>query len=101
MNARFLFALSFAALALLPARAAETNTIQLQVDAREIQRRLVHAREEIPAHPGKLALWYPKWIPGTHAPCGPVENIGGLWLETPQGNPIEWHRDGAEPCRIE
>ncbi len=92
---------ALAALVLLPAQAAETNSIKLEVDAREIQRRLVHAREEIPVHPGKLALWYPKWIPGTHAPCGPVENIGGLFLETPDGKPIAWQRDGAEPCRIE
>ncbi len=84
------------------AHAAETApTLRLEVDAREISRQLLHARQEIPAPPGPLALWYPKWIPGTHAPGGPVQNIAGLRLETPEGQPISWRRDEAEPCRIQ
>ncbi len=87
------------AAAAIQVRAA--SDIRLEIDAREISRRLLHAREEIPAHPGKLALWFPKWLPGTHSPGGPIENIGGLYLETPSGQAIEWKRDGAEPCRLE
>ncbi len=83
------------------ARAAETApTLRLEVDAREISRQLLHARQEIPAPPGPLSLWYPKWVPGTHAPGGPVQNIAGLRLETPEGKPIPWRRDEAEPYRI-
>src|SRR5436305_6910663 len=62
------------------AAAEAAPTLRLDVDAREISRKLLHAREEIAAKPGPLALWYPKWIPGTHAPGGPVQNIGGLRL---------------------
>jgi hypothetical protein len=51
--------------------------------------------------PGKLALWYPKWVPGVHSPSGSVQNIAGLRLETPDGKAITWRRDEAEPCRIE
>src|SRR5215510_13180552 len=76
-------------------------TIRLEVDASEISRKLLHAREEIPVRPGHLALWYPKWIPGTHAPGGPIQNIGGLRLETGDGKPISWRRDEAEVFRIE
>ena len=75
--------------------------MRLEVDAREIARKLLHTRQEIPVRPGKLALWYPKWIPGTHAPGGPVQNLGGLRVETRDGKPIAWRRDEAEPYRIE
>ena len=34
--------------------------MRLEVDAREISRKLLHTRQEIPVRPGKLALWYPK-----------------------------------------
>ena len=30
----------------------------------------------------RSAFWYPKWIPGTHAPSGPLDTVGGLRLET-------------------
>ena len=71
----------------------------VEVDARDMPRQLLHARIEIPASPGKLALWYPKWIPGVHAPGGPVQNIGGFRLEGPGGQAIEWERDPVEPYR--
>ena len=61
---------------------AAPPTIVLDVDARELPRRLVHTRMRIPCQPGPLALWYPKWIPGTHAPSGPLDTIGGLRIET-------------------
>jgi hypothetical protein len=70
-----------------------SSTVRLEVDAREISRKLLHAREELPARPGHLVLWYPKWIPGTHSPGGPIQNIGGLRIETPDGKPISWRRD--------
>lgn len=72
----------------------------MEVDAREISRALLHARLEIPATPGELILWYPKWIPGVHAPAGPVQNLAGLRFETPKGAPIPWRRDDEEMCRF-
>ena len=54
-----------------------------------------------PAGPGKLALWYPKWVPGTHAPCGPVQDVAGLRLETPDGKTVPWRRDETEVYRVE
>ncbi|MDQ3623422.1 MAG: hypothetical protein M3463_13180, partial [Verrucomicrobiota bacterium] len=74
--------------------------IHLDVDAREISRALLHARLEIPAAPGELVLWYPKWIPGVHAPAGPVQNLAGLRFETVKGEPIPWRRDEEEMCRF-
>jgi predicted metalloprotease with PDZ domain len=66
------------------------------VDARELPRKLLHAEITIPCEPGKLKLWYPKWIPGTHAPSGPVQNIGGLRFEGPDGSALSWRRDEVE-----
>jgi predicted metalloprotease with PDZ domain len=75
--------------------------MRLEVDAREISRQLLHASLELPARSGPIALWYPKWIPGTHAPGGPVQNIGGLRFETPDGQNIPWQRDDDEPYRLQ
>ena len=83
------------------ARAGEGPALRLEVDARDLPRRLIHSRIEFPCKPGKLALWYPKWVPGTHAPCGPVQDVAGLRLETSQGKSIPWRRDETDPYRVE
>ena len=74
--------------------------ISLDVDAREISRSLLHARLEIPAKPGELVVWYPKWIPGVHAPAGPVQNLAGLRFESAAGETLEWKRDEVEMNRF-
>ena len=83
------------------ARAASGPTLQIEVDARDLPRRLLHTRIVVPCQPGKLGLWYPKWIPGTHAPSGPIQDVAGLRVETPEGKPVPWRRDDAEVYRIE
>ena len=75
-------------------------TLHLEVDARDLPRRLLHTRMRIPCNPGPLTLWYPKWIPGTHAPSGPLDTVGGLRLTTPDGQAIAWHRDEVELYRL-
>lgn len=74
---------------------AEENgpIIQATVDARELSRRLLHTSLKVPCQSGKLRLWYPKWIPGTHGPNGHVEDIGGLRIESANGKAIPWQRD--------
>jgi predicted metalloprotease with PDZ domain len=66
--------------------------IKLDVDATEITRKLVRARLTIPAEPGPLVLYYPKWVPGAHGPGGPIGNVGGLKLSA-AGKAISWRRD--------
>lgn len=88
------------AVLLLASRALAAPEIRVEVDAREISRSLLHARMEIPAVPGELVLWYPKWIPGVHAPGGPVQNLAGLRFETPKGEAVSWVRDEEEPFRF-
>src|SRR5690606_8813808 len=35
-------------------------------------------------------------IPGIHGPRGPIENLTGLRVETPDGTVIPWKRDDAD-----
>lgn len=79
-----------------PALGTDGPTISIEVDARELPRRLIHTTQEIPCKSGPLRLWYPKWIQGAHGPLGRVEDIGGLRVETPDGTLLPWKRDEVE-----
>ncbi len=52
--------------------------ISIALDATDAPRKIFHAHLTIPAAPGTLTLYYPKWIPGEHAPSGPVVDLAGL-----------------------
>jgi predicted metalloprotease with PDZ domain len=69
--------------------------IVLQVDASEAARKIYHAELHIPAAPGPLTLFYPKWIPGDHAPSGPINDLAGLRISA-NGQPLLWKRDSIE-----
>jgi predicted metalloprotease with PDZ domain len=73
---------------------AQTNapSIRISVDASEAPRKIFHAKLTIPASPGTLTLYYPKWIPGEHAPDGPVDDLTGLKF-TGNGQILRWRRD--------
>src|SRR5580698_3231762 len=57
---------------------ASTPNVTISVDATSAPRKIFHATLRIPAAPGDLTLYYPKWIPGEHAPDGPVIDLAGL-----------------------
>ena len=74
---------------------AYPGTIRLLVDATQIERRIFHVHEEIPATAGReLVLLYPEWLPGTHAPWGRnrINKLAGLTI-TANGVPVPWARD--------
>lgn len=75
--------------------ASATAPITVDVDARDIGKRIVHTRLTIPARPGPLTLSYPKWIPGDHGPTGPLNGVVNLQL-TAGGKPLAWKRDPVE-----
>ncbi len=83
------------------AMASVGPTLEIEVDARDLPRRLLHSRIQIPCQPGTLKLWYPKWVPGTHGPYGPVQNVGGLRVQTRDGTSLKWQRDELEPYRVQ
>jgi predicted metalloprotease with PDZ domain len=72
--------------------AATGPTVTLSVDATHAPRKIFHATLTIPAKPGELTLYYPKWIPGEHAPDGPVNDLAGLKF-TANGQTLKWRRD--------
>jgi predicted metalloprotease with PDZ domain len=78
-----------------PLRAADPPPIQLDLDATEAPRKLYKARLVIPARPGHLTLYYPKWIQGEHQPSGPINDLSGLRL-TAAGKPVPWRRDDVD-----
>src|ERR1700734_1781393 len=71
---------------------ATPTTIAISVDATSAPRKIFHAKLKIPASPGELTLYYPKWIPGEHAPDGPVIDLAGLRF-TASGKILKWRRD--------
>src|SRR6201984_3654913 len=79
-------------LLVLPSFAANGPTVTLSVDATEAPRKIFHARLRIPANPGTLTLYYPKWIPGEHAPDGPINDLAGLKFSA-GGQTLKWRRD--------
>jgi predicted metalloprotease with PDZ domain len=71
--------------------------ITLSVDLRDAPRKLLHATEIIPVHPGAMTLAYPKWIGNEHE-FGPIGQQAGLFITGHQdGLPtairIRWERD--------
>ncbi|HZQ22585.1 MAG TPA: M61 family peptidase [Terriglobales bacterium] len=66
--------------------------IAIKVDATDITRRILHAEMTIPANPGALTLYYPKWIPGEHGPTGPIQELTGLHFRA-NGQELKWRRD--------
>src|SRR5690348_5344010 len=74
------FVLLLAGLVFIPSAFGQSNAIRLTADLREAPRRIFHASLELPVKPGPLTLLYPKWIPGEHAPDGPIADLVGLKL---------------------
>lgn len=78
-----------------PRDVAYPGTIELSVDATDVQRRIVSVHEKIPVQAGEITLLYPQWIPGNHSPTGPISKISGLTV-TANGKKIEWVRDRVD-----
>ncbi len=76
----------------LSALAANGPSVTLAVDASDAPRKMIHAQLRIPAQPGSLTLYYPKWIPGEHGPTGPITDLTGLKF-TGGGKTLAWRRD--------
>ena len=71
---------------------ANGPAVALSVDASDAPRKIFHAQMRIPAKPGTLTLYYPKWIPGEHGPTGPITDLTGLKF-TASGKTLKWRRD--------
>lgn len=69
--------------------------VQLEVDASSAPQKIFHARLVIPVQPGPVTLYYPKWIPGTHGPMGPIADLAGIKLHA-GGKEVPWRRDDVD-----
>jgi len=102
MRKKLLPVILFASLA---TAAAQTAPLTLAVDLTDAPRKILHSVETIPVQPGPLTLLYPKWIPGEHAPDGPIDNQAGFVItaapaadgapaaDRKPGARIKWERD--------
>ncbi|HXJ90956.1 MAG TPA: M61 family peptidase [Candidatus Binatia bacterium] len=79
--------------------AVATPNVTISVDATTAPRKIFHATLQIPAGSGDLTLYYPKWIPGEHAPDGPVVDLAGLFFKA-NGQTLKWRRDTLDGFTI-
>lgn len=88
-------------LALLTVLAGPVGAAQMDVhvDLRDAPKVIAHAHLRIATHPGPLVLLYPKWIPGTHWPSGPIGNLTGLRFSA-GGRELPWRRDPYDVYRF-
>src|SRR5216683_2979470 len=63
--------------------AESSPAIRLAVDATQAPQKILRVHEVIPAAPGPLTLFYPKWIQGVHAPASRI--IFSPTLQLPAG----------------
>ncbi len=89
---RILGVVCLLALFSLSSWSATPPTVTILVDATSAPRKIFHAKLKIPAAAGDLTLYYPKWIPGEHAPDGPVIDLAGLKFFA-SGKTLKWRRD--------
>jgi predicted metalloprotease with PDZ domain len=89
---RILGVVCLLALFSLSSWSATSPTVTIFVDATSAPRKIFHAKLKIPTTPGDLTLYYPKWIPGEHAPDGPVIDLAGLKFSA-SGKTLKWRRD--------
>lgn len=79
-----------------PRDAPYVGPISIEVDATDIDRRIVSVKQTIPvAGPGPMTLLYPSWLPGNHGPVGPVDDIADLQISA-NGRALRWVRNTVE-----
>lgn len=73
------------------------GAITLDIDVTDHLRGIARVTETIPLAEGtrKVTLLYPEWLPGNHAPTGPIMLLADLKLFA-DGKPVAWRRDPVE-----
>jgi len=74
----------------------DTRPTIIHVDATQAPIGVLHAHIVLPASPGPMVVAYPKWIPGEHAPTGPMNQVVRL-IFSANGKKLAWRRDEREP----
>lgn len=75
--------------------------MKADVDATDISRGLIKSTMRFNVDSRPFVLFYPEWIPGIHAPRGPVENLAEIIVSEENGNRLHWSRTSGDVFRIE
>lgn len=71
---------------------AYPGTLTLQIDATDLDHKIFRVKQGVPVKAGPLTLLYPQWLPGEHAPNGPIGQFAGLRISA-GGQTLPWRRD--------
>jgi predicted metalloprotease with PDZ domain len=83
-------------LRLRSAPAPQSSATTLDVDATHAPMGLLHAHLVFSASARQMTIAYPKWIPGEHAPTGPINQVIRI-IFSAQGKQLSWQRDEIDP----
>lgn len=73
------------------------GAIRLDIDATDVRRGIYRVTETIPLEAGRerITLLYPQWLPGNHAPRGPIAELAGIRFLV-DGRAVPWSRDPVQ-----
>jgi predicted metalloprotease with PDZ domain len=84
------------------------GTISLRVDASDLDHRVMRVQQTLPVRASSraqpLSLYFPRWLPGNHAPNGDVSRLAGLKINTRSAkgeSSLAWTRDPLDAHRIQ
>jgi predicted metalloprotease with PDZ domain len=77
---------------LAPQDKAYPGEIALSVDATDRDHRVLRVHERVSGLGADGVLLFPRWLPGTHGPNGPLDRLAGLRISA-DGNALAWTRD--------
>ena len=83
------------------AYAGSGPTLQIEVDARDLPRRLLHSRIQVPCQPGKLEALVSEVGAGHSCAVRAGPGRGGPAPRDPRRQAVPWRRDETEPYRVE
>ena len=78
-----------------PRDEAYPGVMRLQVDASDLDHRVIQVKQQLTARPGRLTLLFPRFLPGTHGPYGDVSRLAGLKVLA-ANQALPWTRDAVD-----
>ncbi|MGK0188927.1 MAG: putative metalloprotease with PDZ domain [Verrucomicrobiales bacterium] len=104
LKLRIVYAVTIFVVSVFHSRAG-AEPMQITIDATDLPRKLLRSTITIPIKDisrkdGEIALWYPKWVPGSHGPGGPIANVAGMQVLDRDGNQLKWRRTVGEVHRV-
>jgi predicted metalloprotease with PDZ domain len=80
----------------VPKDVAYPGALDIKVNATDLTRHIFKIEETVPvASAGAMTLLYPNWLPGVHAPGGPIQKFAALKI-TANGKTVPWTRDPVD-----